>query len=132
MRKFKVEWTPVPGSAKVRSRNFDITVPLPAFDEEAWENAHEEWLYHAHAGQPCALLEVGEDGRRKMCCSRDWDEGCEFDHRKHLWRLTTQRARMREPLEETFQCPRWQAQERLEAAKSKCDNVMGPVLEVVY
>lgn len=140
MRRYKVEWI-VPDNKPYRvcTRHYEPFEPSKTccFDKATWYDAEDNYLYHAQLGYPCALIECDEDGRnRKVMRSRDWDEECEFDHVKHIWRIKWKQVLPDGSIvdqSETHQCSRKEAIDRHTWIRVRRDtsHTFKPTLEIV-
>lgn len=139
MRRYKVEWI-VPGQPyHVCGRSYAPFEPSKTccFDEATWDVAEGDYLHVARLGYPSAMIECDEDGRNRVVLrSRDWNEECEFDHVKHIWRIKWKRVLGDGSVvdqSETFQSSRKEAVDRHIRIRVRRDasHAFKPTLEIV-
>lgn len=139
MRRYKVEWVAQSQPYHVCSRSYKPFEPSESccYDEATWDSAENDYLYVARLGFPSAMIECDEDGRnRRVLRSRDWDEECEFDHVKHIWRIKWKQILPDGSIvdqSETHQCSRKQAIDRHTWIRVRSDtsHTFKPTLEIV-
>ena len=139
MRRYQVEWVDSGKTYRVCTRHFE---PFKlsgkcCYDESTWDYAYDGYLWCMRHGYSCAMIECDDDGsHRTVLRSYNWDEECEFDHVKHIWRIKWKQILDDGSVvdqSETFQASRTEAIDRHTWIRVRHDtsHTFKPTLEIV-